>query len=66
MIFPYLESLHSSRMCVYKFVELNPFGSIIDVLPNDPWYAKLIAPCFMECDEMFCNRVKLRFINKKK
>jgi hypothetical protein len=53
-------------MCVYKFVELNPFGSIIDVLPNDPWYAKLIAPCFMECDEMFCNRVKLRFINKKK
>jgi hypothetical protein len=27
--FPYLESLHLSKMQVHKFVKLNPFGSII-------------------------------------
>jgi hypothetical protein len=53
-------------MRVYKFVELNLFGIIKDVLPNDLWYAKLIAPCFVECDETFCNRVKMKFLNKKK
>ncbi len=66
IVLPYLESLHSSRMWVYKFVELNCFGSITDVLPNDPRCAKLIASCSAECDEMFCNRVKLRSLNKKR
>jgi hypothetical protein len=56
-IFPYLESLHLFKIWVYKFVKLNPFGSIIDVFFDDLWYAKLIAPCFVECDESFCNRV---------
>jgi hypothetical protein len=53
-------------MWVYKFVELNCFGSITNVLPNDPRCAKLIASCSAECDEMFCNRVKSRFLNKKR
>jgi hypothetical protein len=47
-------------MRVYKFVELNPFSIIKDVLPNDLWYAKLIAPCFVECDETFCRNPTLR------
>jgi hypothetical protein len=64
-VFPYLESLHSSRMQVYKFVELNPFGSIVNVLLDDIRYAKLNACCFVKCDEFLCNRVKLRFVNKK-
>jgi hypothetical protein len=34
-LFPYLESMYSFGMQVYKFVELNPFGSIIDVLSSD-------------------------------
>jgi hypothetical protein len=36
----YLESLHFSGMQVYKFVELNPFGSITDVALGEPWYEK--------------------------
>ncbi len=64
-VFPYLESLHSSRMRVYKFVELNPFGSIANVLLDDVRYAKLNACCF-KCDEFFCNKVKSRFVNKKR
>jgi len=43
IVLPYLESLHLSKMRVYKFVKLNPFGSTADVLPNDPQYAKLNA-----------------------
>jgi hypothetical protein len=53
-------------MQVYKFVKLNPFGIIIDVLPNDLQYEKLIVPCFEECDETFCNKVKSRYLNKKR
>jgi hypothetical protein len=53
-------------MQVYKFVELNPFSSITNVLPDDPWYTKLIAFCSTKCDETFCNKVKLRYVNKKK
>jgi hypothetical protein len=52
-------------MRVCKFEELNPFGSIMDALPNDPRYAKLITMCSTECDEMFCNKVKLRSLNLK-
>jgi hypothetical protein len=62
---PYKESLHSSRMRVYKFVELNSFGSSRDVLPNDLRYVKLIIR-FVKCDETFCNKVKLRSLNKKR
>ncbi len=40
VILSYLESLHSSKMWVYKFVGLNPFGSIIDMPLGDPWYEK--------------------------
>jgi hypothetical protein len=65
IIFPHLELLHSSRMQVYKFVKLNPFNSIIDVPPNDPWYLKLNVCCSAKCDGTFCNKVKLKFINKK-
>jgi hypothetical protein len=36
IIFLYLKSLHLSRMHVYKFVELIPFGNIMDVPPSDP------------------------------
>jgi hypothetical protein len=39
-IIPYLESLHSFGMQVHKFVKLNPFGSIMDMPPGDPWYEK--------------------------
>ncbi len=53
-------------MRVYKFVELNPLGIIKDVLPNDLRYEKLIAPCFVECFETFCNRMKLKSLNKKR
>jgi hypothetical protein len=62
---PYKESLHLSRMRVYKFVELNSFGSNRDVLPNDLRYVKLIIR-FVKCDETFCNKVKLRSLNKKR
>jgi hypothetical protein len=53
-------------MRVYKFVELNPIGSIIDVLLDDHQYAKLIAFCSTKCDETFCNRVKSRSVNKNR
>ncbi len=66
IVLPYFESLHLSKMWVYKFVELNPFGSITDLLPNDPWYVKLIAPCSTKCDEIFCNKVKSKSQNKKR
>jgi hypothetical protein len=52
-VIPYLESLHSSRMRVYNFVELNPFGSIANVLLDDLQYAKLNVCCFAICDEFF-------------
>jgi hypothetical protein len=35
IVFPYLESLHSFRMQVYKFIKSNPLGNIIDMLPSD-------------------------------
>jgi hypothetical protein len=53
-------------MWVYKFVKLNPFGSISDVLPNDPWYEKLITFCSTKCDETLFNTMKSRSINKKR
>jgi hypothetical protein len=53
-------------MQVFKFVELNYVGSVANVLPNDFRYAKLNACCFAKCDELFRNRVKSRFVNKKK
>jgi hypothetical protein len=62
----YLESLHSCRMRVYKFVELNPFSNITDVFLDDLRYAKSIALCPTKCDETFCNKVKSRSLNKKK
>jgi hypothetical protein len=43
-----------------------PFSAIIDVLPNDPQYAKLITPCFAKCDEMFCNQMKPKSLNKRR
>jgi hypothetical protein len=66
IIFPYLESLHLSKMYVYKFVELNPFGSITNVPPDDPQYEKLNAHCSMKCDETICNKVKSKFVNKNR
>jgi hypothetical protein len=65
IIIPYLESLQSSGMWVYKFVGLNPFGNITDVPPGDPWYEKLNVHCSAKCNETFYNKVKLKFINKK-
>ncbi len=62
-VFPYLESLRASGMWVYKFVELNPFSSIMDVPPNDPWYLKLNVYCSAKCDETFFNKIKLKFVN---
>jgi hypothetical protein len=53
-------------MQVYKFIELNSFGSITYVLPNDLGYAKLIASCSVKCDETFFNIVKPRYLNKKR
>jgi hypothetical protein len=44
-IFPYLESLHSFGMWVYKFVELNHFNSITNVPLGDPQYEKLNVGC---------------------
>jgi hypothetical protein len=66
IILPYLESLHSSRMQVYKFVELNPFGSIMDMPLGDPRYEKLNARCFIKCHETFCNKVKSKYVNKNR
>ncbi len=66
IIFPYLELLHSSGMWVYKFVELNPFSSTTDMPPNDPRYENLNARCYVKCDETFCNKVKSKFVNKKR
>ncbi len=45
-------------MQVYKFVKLNPFGSITDVLPNDPKYANLNALVLPNVMKLFCNVVK--------
>jgi hypothetical protein len=64
-IFPYLELLDSSRMQVYKFVELNALGNITNVPPDDPQYEKLNGFFLVKCDETFCNKVKSRFVNKK-
>jgi hypothetical protein len=66
IVLPYLESLHLSRMWVYKFVKLNPFGSITNVFPDDLRSTKFIVPCSAECDETFCNKVKSRSLNKKR
>jgi hypothetical protein len=52
-------------MRVYKFVGLNPFGNITNVLPDDFRYVKLIDLCSAECDEMFSNKVKSRSLNKE-
>ncbi len=56
----------SFAMQVYKFIELNSFGSITDVLPNDLGYAKLIVSCSVKCDETIFNIVKSRHQNKKR
>jgi hypothetical protein len=61
-----LESLHSSKTQVYKFVELNPFGCITDVPLGDRQYEKLNASYFVKCDETFYNKVKSRYVNKKR
>jgi hypothetical protein len=61
----YLELLHFSGMRIYKFLELNPFGSITDVALGDPRYEKLNACCSAKCNETFYNKIKLRFVNKK-
>ncbi len=53
-VFPYLESLHSSRMRVSKFLECNPFKSITHVLPSNLRYEKLALQCSSKCDETFC------------
>jgi hypothetical protein len=66
IVLPYLESFDLSRMWVYKFVELNPFGSITNLPPSDPHYEKLNAHCSMKCDETICNKVKYKFVNKKR
>jgi hypothetical protein len=66
IVLPYMESLHSSRIWVFKFVKLNHFHRITDVIPNHLWCAKLIVSCFAKCDETFCNRVKSRSLNKKR
>jgi hypothetical protein len=66
MVFPYLESLYSSRMHVYKLVELHTFDTITNVLPNEPRYEKLDACCSIKCDETYCNKMKSKFVNKKK
>jgi hypothetical protein len=49
-VFPYLESLHSFGMSVYKFVALNPFGNSIDMPFSDPHYENLNVYCFAKCD----------------
>jgi hypothetical protein len=53
-------------MQVYKFVELNPFGSIMKVPLGGPWYEKLNVCRFAKCNETFCNKIKLEFVNKKR
>ncbi len=62
----YLESLHFFGMWIYKFVELDPFGKITDMALGDPRYEKLNVHCFAKCDEILCNKVKSRFVNKKR
>jgi hypothetical protein len=66
IILLYLESLHFFGMRVYKFIELNPFGSIIDMAFGDPQYEKLNVRCFVKCNKTFYNKVQSRFINKKR
>jgi hypothetical protein len=66
IILPYLESLHSSKMRVYKFVELNHFSNIMNVPPSDPKYEKLNVHSSAKCNEILCNKVKLNFVNEKK
>jgi hypothetical protein len=52
IVLPYLELLHSSKMRVYKFLELNPFGDIMGMLLDDPQYEKLNVCCFAKCNEI--------------
>ncbi len=66
IVFPYLELSHSFGIWVYKFVELNPFDSIMDMHRNDPRYEKLNGRCSTKYNETFCNKVKSRFVNKKR
>jgi len=65
IVIPYLEALHSFKMQVCKFVECNPFGRIENVFPFDHWYEKLAEPCSSKCNDIFCNRMKSKPINKK-
>ncbi len=66
IILSFSEPLHLSKLQVYKFVKLNPFNSITNVPFGDLRYEKLNACCSAKCDETFCNKVKLRFVDKKK
>lgn len=56
IVFLYLESLYSFKMQVYKFIKLNPFGSITDMFPSDRQYEKLNVCCSTKRDETFCNK----------
>jgi hypothetical protein len=42
IVVSYLESLHSFRMWVYKFLELNLFDSITNMPPNDPRFENCV------------------------
>jgi len=38
----------------------------MDMLFGDLRYEELDVRCFAKCDEIFCNKVKSRFVNKNK
>jgi hypothetical protein len=66
IILPYLETLHSSKMWVYNFLGLYPFNNIMDMPTGNPQYEKLNVRYSAKCDETFYNKIKSRFVNKKR
>jgi hypothetical protein len=59
--FPYLESFHSSRFGVPKFVQCNPFSRIRWINLNDPiGFKMLFVKCSHDYKPSFYNNAKLK------
>jgi hypothetical protein len=53
-------------MWVYNFLGLYPFDNIMDMPTGNPQYEKLNVRYSAKCDETFYNKIKSRFVNKKR
>jgi len=58
-ILPYLVSLHSFGFNVQTYMKHNPFGIIISISQNDPYYNMLFEYYNDSCDPIYCTNAKL-------